>query len=380
MAVRKVQRRKSGVLVDAFAIDYRDAAGRRRREFGGFTKKAAERRLRKRLREAEEGTLDRKRKASTPFSAFCKVFREEHIPMTKSRKWMEWLTGVWEKELGGTPLANINTFRIQGFLNRKLERDAEGRITNATTVRHLHKHIRLMLNKAVDWGYLEKNPADGRKVKVPRKPPLRQRWLSVDEASRLVSNAIGDARQFFTLLLMTGLRCGEAEQLRYCDIREDECKAVIRDSKTGEPRAVPLNETALAAIRSLESRRLNSLYLFPNRAGTGPRRSIRTALKGACRRAGLVHGLADDQGVVTHTLRHTFRSWMAHAGVQERLADRITGHSTGSVAAGYTHFGWQHLLEAVRHLDSVLVTQVDTTPDRAGNPPPQVAESKRVGA
>ena len=68
-------------------------------------------------------------------------------------------------------------------------------------------------------------------------------------------------------------------------------------------------------------------------------------------------------------------SWLAQAGVQERLIASIFGHSTGSLTARYTHFGFDHKVEAVRR----LVTLVDSPHETAKRRSVQL-ESKSVGA
>ena len=51
-----------------------------------------------------------------------------------------------------------------------------------------------------------------------------------------------------------------------------------------------------------------------------------------------------------HSLRHSFNSAMANAGVAEEVRMKLTGHSTREIHTKYTH----HELEALRAAVSVI--------------------------
>jgi integrase len=51
-----------------------------------------------------------------------------------------------------------------------------------------------------------------------------------------------------------------------------------------------------------------------------------------------------------HSLRHSFNSAMAHAGVPQELRQKLTGHATAEMNTLYTH----HELQTIRHAVSAI--------------------------
>ena len=58
------------------------------------------------------------------------------------------------------------------------------------------------------------------------------------------------------------------------------------------------------------------------------------------------------QGLVRHGLRHTALTWMADAGVELHLLQRVAGHQDPAVTARYLHPDHEAVLEAGRALSA----------------------------
>ena len=65
-----------------------------------------------------------------------------------------------------------------------------------------------------------------------------------------------------------------------------------------------------------------------------PVSDIRSSLKVACRKAGIIYGRFEKNGFVFHDLRHSFVTFMRKAGVPESVIMEITGHSTQQMFVG----------------------------------------------
>jgi site-specific recombinase XerD len=78
-------------------------------------------------------------------------------------------------------------------------------------------------------------------------------------------------------------------------------------------------------------------------------RSVRTAFTTACRHANL-------HDVTPHTLRHTFASRLAMAGVGLRTIQELGGWKEIKMVERYSHLSDQHKAEAVE-----LISQNSTT-------------------
>ncbi len=61
-------------------------------------------------------------------------------------------------------------------------------------------------------------------------------------------------------------------------------------------------------------------------------------------------GLRSRASLTFHSLRHSFNSAMANAGVSQEIRMKLTGHSSAEMNKGYTH----HELEPLRAAIAVI--------------------------
>jgi len=203
--------------------------------------------------------------------------------------------------------------------------------TGATINRHVAA-LRAVLNSAVRWRLIERNPIAG--LEQEREGNRRTRWLTRDEVVRLLRSCRASrARQLAPLivvLLTTSKRLGAVLELRWEDIDLNRRVAVFHatNTKTNQVEVACLNEDAVRALRELPRRR----EWVWTRADGERWRDPRTAFRVACRRA----GLADVKGRF-HCLRHTAATWMEMAGVPLTTIARVTGHRSRAALERYLH-------------------------------------------
>ena len=171
-------------------------------------------------------------------------------------------------------------------------------------------------------------------------------FLSHDEVFDLI-DAVLDSRDraILELLYSTGIRVGEAETMKCCDV--DMQKGFIMvTGKGSKQRYVPVGERALSAISSyLGTRGINdSIYctepLFLNSRGNPMRsRSIRRVIYQWALQASLA------RHVSPHVIRHTFASHMLDAGADLRSIQEMLGHASLSTTQRYTHLSVDKLMD-----------------------------------
>jgi integrase len=131
-----------------------------------------------------------------------------------------------------------------------------------------------------------------------------------------------------TIALHTGMRLGEILNLQWGDLDFASGHIVIRDSKNGEPRHVPMDST----VRQLLSGYIptsGSPHVFPSASG-GRLSTVQKAFRNARTRAGM-------PDLHFHDLRHTFASqWMMNGGDLYALKD-ILGHKSIVMTQRYAH-------------------------------------------
>jgi len=169
-----------------------------------------------------------------------------------------------------------------------------------------------MLHVAVEWNVIGAAP----NIKPLRCPKEELDFLDFAEAKRLVEATAPEWRPMVVTALNTGLRQGELLALRWGgrgpeggtpDRQAQRLEGVVGTPKSGRSREVPLNETALDALRG--QRHLRGPLVFCNQDGS--RLAFTQCywpLVVACRRAGL-------RRVQWHALRHTFASHLVMRGV-----------------------------------------------------------------
>jgi len=219
----------------------------------------------------------------------------------------------------------------------------------ATVNRHIST-IKHMMTKAEEWGWIsERTLKEVRRTKKLPENNKRLRYLSDDEISRLLdacrrSSVASELLPIVTLALNTGMRQGEILGLRWSQVDMRNGLILLSDTKSGERREIPLNDSAKASLSSIPED-ITGGKVFQTHL-EGP--SWTTAL----RRAGI-------KDFHFHDLRHTFASRLVMKGVDLATLQSLLGHKTITMTLRYAHLSPSHRNKAVMLLDdSACVTCV----------------------
>jgi integrase len=222
---------------------------------------------------------------------------------------------------------------------------AAWRATLPERSRHqLFGSFRQVLEQAVTWQLLERNPTDrirNRRVRLDEDREIRPlaSWEEVDAITHELAPLY---RALPAFLVGTGMRPEEALALEWRDIDKASSVArverahsqgVTKACKTSDRqrRRVPLRGRVLATLDEIP-RRLDSPLVFPAKAGE-PIKLATFRLRHwtpALRAAGIEHRSV-------YTCRHTFAAWSIRAGVQLFYLSRIMGTSVAQIDATYGH-------------------------------------------
>ena len=202
------------------------------------------------------------------------------------------------------------------------------------TVNRILSILKVTLAKAIEWEVdgLKQSPARG--VKLLKDPPKMERYLSPEEAQRLMREirACGSymLRYIVPFLLFTGARKREALDARWRDIDLTRRLWTIPFTKSGKPRSVPLSDEALSVLQSVRDLSASAVWIFPSPETGKPYVTIFHAWN-RCRRAA---GLAD---VRIHDLRHSFASALINNGMTIYDVKEALGHSNVLTTQRYAH-------------------------------------------
>jgi integrase len=150
-------------------------------------------------------------------------------------------------------------------------------------------------------------------VKLFRLNNARTRFLSVYELKRLLSVCREYSNKtiagYIALLALTGLRAGEASNIKVKDIDIKKRAIHIPMTKNGKPRAVYLTDVILGFIAPIPLKRGNP-YLFAGRVKGKPLGSARKTFLRL-----LAISKINSTDVCIHTLRHSYASALAENNV-----------------------------------------------------------------
>jgi len=270
---------------------------------------------------------------------------------TKKRSWKRDIISlrhilnmvIDKKKLGDYPVDAIKVVHIQKYqIRRKKELgekyDAMGIFAEDMNYASCNRELaclRHIFNMGIEWEFLTKNPVASKVVRFD-KEKSRNRTLDDDELERLLKACSGQLQQLVLLAVNTGMRRGEIFGLKWEDIDLAKRKILIKHTKSGDDRTIPINSFL---HRLLDSMTRDSVLLFTN--GVGRKISdVKTAWRNALREA-------DINDFRFHDLRHTVATRLARAKVTESVIALILGHKRTSMTSRYINPQWDEMVEAV---------------------------------
>jgi integrase len=310
-------------------------------------------------------------------------YRREELPhkAESTQRAVVTYLAFWERALGDYALSYLTPEHISGALGdlaaagdtrRKLDgktgdngdsgKPAKPKPKSRKTVKLYRDNLAALLKHARAWGWLADNPMDGVSA-ITKIRNERTRFLSDDERDRLLEACKASTNDaLYTVVvfaLSTGARKNEILSLTLPDIDLKRGRAVLRDTKNGDIRSVPLAKHLVALLEDQVERveaeyakydkPPKTLWLFPGKDGTKPV-DIRTAWENARDKAGL-----DDFRF--HDLRHSTASYLAMKGASlVEIAD-VLGHRTLQMVRRYAHLSESHVKGLIDGLSEDMFRQ-----------------------
>jgi integrase len=248
---------------------------------------------------------------------------------------------------GDKPLDQITISDVDSFKTLKVrERESASKkhtLSNVTINKHLSRMAQV-LEYAIEDGWIERNPAKGKRRRLKAAAPKRA-WLQTSDQMAELLEAAGELgrrtsglrdRAMLASMMFAGLRIGEAMDLRRKDLDLPTGRIIVRASKTAagerEVNIVPaLRDELLAYLATVELGAED--YVFGTATGGRENESnvrnrvVRPSVEAA--NASLTgKGLAPMSDKVTpHSLRHTFASVLVNLGEDPVYVMAQLGHT-----------------------------------------------------
>jgi len=240
-------------------------------------------------------------------------------------------------------------------------------VSLATKSQHLSFMRSLLRAAANEWHWIKTAPV----IKARKPVSKRIRWLTKDEAERLIDCMPDSIRPVVIFALATGLRRSNIIDLEWQQVDMQRKVAWVNpeNAKAGKAIGVALNDTACRVLRDQIGK--HSRYVFvhtkakhrPDGTLTPAVRKMRVddnnAWYAGLRKAGI-------EDFRFHDLRHTWASWLIQSGVPLSVLQEMGGWESIEMVRRYAHLAPNHLTEHARKIDEIFGVN-DTNTTQGGN-------------
>ncbi len=247
---------------------------------------------------------------------------------------------------------------VDKFLRRKLLEDISNddieavakakEVTGVSpaTVNRMLEIVRAILRKAKnDWDWLRDVP----KVRMRKVNNRRIRWLTLDEAERLLHELPKHLAAMAQFTLLTGLRESNVTGLQWQSVDLARRHALIHpdQSKTRKAIPIPLNDEVIALLQNQIGKHPTHVFTY---FGKPVLRCNNHAWRKALKRAEI-------EDFRWHDLRHTWASWHVQNGTSLQELQLLGGWSNFEMVLRYAHLSSEHLQDAAKRVYVTNTTQ-----------------------
>ena len=183
---------------------------------------------------------------------FAEFFDQKYFPFAKATKRRSQLDlYVFDKHIrptfGKKLLTDISSEDLDGWMTRQLDDGYK-----PATINKHSSMLNRMLNIAVQWAYLDKNPFKGVVIKKLPIGDHIQRFLTLSEIKSLLSACKRSTHPylhlFVKLLLLTGARKSELRLAKWTSIDEQKGELFVAVSKSGRSRTIVLSKKSPSGL------------------------------------------------------------------------------------------------------------------------------------
>lgn len=314
------------------------------------------------LREAEEARhREQDRINAKNDITFTEFFETEYMPIaTRNKKrhtcrtehghFIYWLRPV---------LGNLTFKQIKPFHVEKVKKDMMKAGRSPRTIQNCFATFRQVWNHA-RLQDLTNEDTPTRKVKIPKFDNKRTRFLSRDEADRLLDELKRRSIQLYNMSLLalyTGARASEIFSLIWGGVDLVNGVLTVPDTKNSKTRYLYLTQAVKTILKGLQNSQPKNEFVFKDKKGHKIK-EISKAFGEAVKALKLNNGVTDRrQRVCFHSLRHTFASWHVQSGTDLYIVKKLLAHSSILLTERYSHLQPAGLQKAVKDFDEKLNTE-----------------------
>lgn len=269
-------------------------------------------------------------------------YRDAKLKTVRGKEALKFSVKVLERHLDDLQPQHLTPKALEDYAQKR-KANAKNRKAGAGTILREIGVLRAALKWAVQNQWIAVKPDIGSPVKAP---PPRDRWLTRDEARRLLTACVEPhVRMFIRLGLMTAARSGAILEAKWEQVDWDRRRIDFGRGHGNKRRSVvPLNDELERTLKAW--REFNGGDFIIEWRGERVF-TVKHGFSRACQRAGI-------KGVTPHTLRHSAATWLAMDATPLSEIARLLGDSEKTVERVYA----KHHPDYLRRATSAL--QLDT--------------------
>jgi len=264
--------------------------------------------------------------------------------------------------LGPKAKRNLNQVTprdVQRFRDAELEAGK-----HPTTCNYAVKHLRIPFNVARRQGLLTHNPAEAVEMITAKEEQAGKGTFNIEQLQAILKAAPSrEWRGAILLAFYTGARLQDVANMRWSSVDLHDQLISFRAGKTKESVTVPMHSTLQSYLIELPAPDNAKAFLFPSLANkrTSGKSGLSMAFSRIMQKAKVKGEVIRERtgkgrtinALSFHSLRHSFNSIMANAGVSQEVRQKLTGHSSTEMNKRYMHHELEPLRAAIAKITSV---------------------------
>jgi len=275
------------------------------------------------------------------FKEMMERYLNEHVSKKKSQRAYRGYVKNLQTFFDGYTLSEVTPELIDKYKEKRLRVG----VKPATVNRDL-AILKNAFNRAIyKWNppfFRGENPM--KRVEMEKENNKRTRWLSYEEEGKLKRVSPQWLWEICLFAMETGLRQNELLSLTWPMVDLKLKTTVILETKNGEPKVVPLSNTALEILKSRPRSLRTDLVFYTSSHTKYTGRNVDRALKIALAKAGI-------KDFRFHDFRHTCATRLVQAGEDLYKVQKFLGHLGGETTKRYAHHSVESLRGAAESLD-----------------------------